>query len=168
MTQSCEFFPPQRRWQWWRMWQQSPQGYRHDNDDDNDGGRQHRHQRPTAAAAVAAAAAAAVAQRQEVRSIDVQGHPRHRRWLPWWEAKARQWRQQRSWRHCPCRRRVRWGPRRGGASPPPPPLPPRAIDSSGVAAHRGVLPPGAARGRSAATKGECQITLKSRADMFWT
>jgi hypothetical protein len=49
-----------------------------------------------------------------------------------------------------------------------PPLPPHAIDSSGGAALRGVLLPGAARGQSAATKGECQITLKSQADIFWT
>ncbi len=37
-----------------------------------------------------------------------------------------------------------------------------------LATRRGVLPPGAAWGRSAATKGECQITLKSQADIFWT
>jgi hypothetical protein len=57
-----------------------------------------------------------------------------------------------------------------GAALPPllPPLPPRAIDSSMGTARRGVLPPGAARGQSAATKGECQITLKSRADIFYT
>jgi hypothetical protein len=61
----------------------------------------------------------------------------------------------------------RRGPWRGGTSPPPPPLPPHGIDSSGGAARQGVLPPGTARGRSAATKGECQITLKSRADIFF-
>ncbi len=44
----------------------------------------------------------------------------------------------------------------GRAALPPilPPLPPRAIDSSGGATRRGVLPPGGARGRSAVTKGE--------------
>jgi hypothetical protein len=58
----------------------------------------------------------------------------------------------------------------GRAALPPllPPFPPRVIDSSGGAARRGVLPPGAARGQSAATKGDCQITLKSRADIFLT
>jgi hypothetical protein len=59
---------------------------------------------------------------------------------------------------------VQQGPWWGGASPLPPPV----IDSSGGAARRGVLLPGAARGQSPATKGECQITLKSRADIFWT
>jgi hypothetical protein len=61
--------------------------------------------------------------------------------------RPRQRRQRRSWRHCPLRRQVRRGPRRGGASPPPPPLPPRAIDSSGGAARQGALLPGAAWGR---------------------
>jgi hypothetical protein len=169
MMQSCKFFPRQRRRQRRRMRQRSLQGYRRDNDDNNGGGRRRRRRRPTAAAAAAAeAAAAAVAQRQEVGSIDNQGSPRCRRWLRRWEAKARQRRQQQSRWHRPRRRRVQRGPRWGGASPPPPPLPPRAIDSSGGAACRGVLPPGAARGQSRATKGECQITHKSQADIFWT
>jgi hypothetical protein len=150
------------------MWQQSPQGYRRDNDDDNNGGCRRRRQRPMAAEATAAAAAVAAAQWQEVGSINVQGHPRHLCWLPRRELKAQQWRQQRSRRHHPRRRRVRRGPRQGSASPPSPPLPPCAIDSSRGAVRRGVLPPGAARGQSAGTKGECQITLKSRADIFWT
>jgi hypothetical protein len=94
-----------------------------------------------------------VAQWQEVGSIDIQGPPWRRLWLRWREAKARQWRQRRFWRHRPRRRQVRRGPRQGGASPPPPPLPPHAIDSSGRAMRRGVLLPGGARGQSAATKG---------------
>jgi hypothetical protein len=56
----------------------------------------------------------------------------------------------------------------GRAELPPllPPFPPRAIDFSGGAARQGVLPPGAARGQSTATKGECQITLMSQANIF--
>jgi hypothetical protein len=105
MMQSCKFFPPQWQQQQRRMRQQSLQGYHRDNDNNNDGRCQRRHRHPTAAAvAAAAAAAAASAQWQEEGSINIQGRPWHQRWLHWREAKAQQWRQQRSWWHCPrCR-----------------------------------------------------------------